>query len=246
VPEPPDKPPRHLTVVEEQLDGPPAKRSDAPKPAADDRLALLVQQLRELANTDIGIEQSVAIGRLVIEHLYGGELAAWRDRGPKAHSLRALARRAKLPISSSALYRSIALYELSEVLGGLEPWVRAGLGISHLRLVLGLDVDDQRGLLDRAVTHAWTVAELEREAAGARRRAPKRASRGGRPRTPRFMKCLQHLRKIAESPEDMFGDLDAVRDMDSAQRREIHETLAVVRARCDQLERRIAEELKSP
>jgi hypothetical protein len=241
VPLPPDKPPRHLTIVEVE-----AKGAGQPEPARADRLEILVERMQGLANKEIGIEESVAIGRLVIEHLYDGELAAWRDRGPKTHSLRALARRAELPISSSALYRSIALYELSEALDGLERWASAGLGISHLRLVLGLHPDDQRGLLDLAVTHAWTVAELEREAASARRRAPKRVSRGGRPRTPRFVKCVQRLLKIAE-PEDMFDDLDAVLEMDSAQRHELYQALATVRSRCDELERRIEDQLlKSP
>lgn len=229
-------PSRHLTIV--------GGLGDDPRELGDASGEAWVHRLVSLANKEVGVEQSVEIGKLVIEQLYAGDLTAWRDRGPKAHSLRTLARRTELPVSSSALYRSIALYELSERLGGLDPWISAGLGISHLRLVLGLQPDDQRRLLDLAVAKVWTVAELEREAVAARRCAPKRASRGGRPRTPRFLKSVHRLRRAAESPEEMFGDLDAVSEMNPAQLAEVREALAVVRARCADLEQRILANMK--
>lgn len=186
---------------------------------------------------DASVEQAVEVGRLVVERLYGGDLSAWRGRGPKAHSLRTLARRAELPVSSSALYRSIALYELSTRLGGIERWVAAGLGISHLRLVLGLSEPDQRLLLDGAVRKQWTVADLEREAVKVRKRTPAPTKRGGRPRLPRFVKSVNRLRKAAEAPDEMFGDLDAAQDMTPERLAEIRDVLATIRVRCDELDR---------
>jgi hypothetical protein len=188
---------------------------------------------------DVTLEQAVGIGRLVIERLYDGDLAAWRGRGPKQHSLRTLARSADISLSSSALYRSIALFELSERLGGVERWAAAGLGISHLRLVLGLAHDDQRRMLDLAASNAWTVAELEREVVAARQRNPRPERRGGRPRLPRFVKSIHRLRKAAEESDEMFGDLDAAADMAPAQLRELRQALATIRARCDELDRQL-------
>ncbi len=199
----------------------------------------LAGRLGELAK-DASVEHAVEIGRLVIEELYNGDLSTWRSRGPKAHSLRDLARRSELPISSSALYRSIALYELRERLGGIEPWSQAGLGISHLRLVLGLPADDQRRLLDRAVTESWTVAELERETVGVRAAQPVKKTRGGRPRLPRFVKSINKLRKCTQDRSEFFGDVDAVANMDAEEVDELRSQLAELHARVAELEAAIA------
>jgi hypothetical protein len=200
--------------------------------------------LEELAGSlarmgkDASVEQAVEMGRMVIERLYAGDLGAWRSRGPKAHSLRTLARRSDLPVSSSALYRSIALFELSTGLGGLERWTAAGLGISHLRLVLGLAKQEQRRLLDLAVERSWTVAELEREAVAVRERGPARSTRrGGRPRLPRFVKSVNRLRKAAEAPDELFGDLDAAAEMSPERVAEIRDMLSTIRVRCAELDR---------
>jgi hypothetical protein len=205
---------------------------DDGSPQIDD----LAERLSALGK-DVSVDQAVEIGRLVVDRLYDGDLSAWRGRGPKTHSLRTLSRRSDLPVSSSALYRSIALYELSTRLGGLERWANAGLGISHLRLVLGLPEPEQRRLLDAAITHSWTVAELEREAVSARKHSPSRSNRGGRPRLPRFVKSVNRLRKTAEAPDELFGDLDAAADMSAADLTEIRDMLSTIRVRCAELER---------
>ncbi|KIG17316.1 hypothetical protein DB30_03373 [Enhygromyxa salina] len=224
----------HLSIVEAPAPSPTRPRLSAgePPPRIDD----LAAQLSELGK-ELSVEQAVEIGRLVVERLYKGDLSSWRGRGPKTHSLRSLSRRSDLPVSSSALYRSIALYELSSRLGGLQRWAEAGLGISHLRLVLGLPELDQRRLLDAAIHETWTVADLEREAVAARKRSPARASRGGRPRLPRFVKSVNRLRKTAEAPDELFGDLDAAASMSEEDLTEIRDMLATIRVRCSELER---------
>ncbi|PRQ09430.1 hypothetical protein [Enhygromyxa salina] len=224
----------HLSVVEVPALSPPypGLSLDEAPPRIDD----LAEQLSALGR-DVSVDQAVEIGRLVVERLYDGDLSRWRGRGPKSHSLRTLSRRSDLPVSSSALYRSIALYELSSRLGGLQRWADAGLGISHLRLVLGLPELDQRRLLDAALHQAWTVAELEREAVAARKRSPRLVSRGGRPRLPRFVKSVNRLRKTAEAANEMFGDLDAAADMSEEDLTEIRDMLATIRVRCSELDR---------
>lgn len=230
---------RHLSLVElTSAPTPMHVEHESSEAIEHDPLDELADKLAALGK-DVSVEQAVEIGRLVIERLYDGDLSAWRGRGPKAHSLRTLARRAELSVSSSALYRSIALYELSERLGGIEGWAAAGLGVSHVRLVLGLDHDVQRRLLDLAVERAWTVAELEREAAAARQQVPKLQRRGGRPRLPRFLKSVHRLRKASEASDEMFGDLDAVAEMQLEQIIEIRDALATIRARCDELDRQL-------
>jgi hypothetical protein len=230
---------RHLSLVDlSTLPTPVRIELESIDAMETDPLEDLVESLAVLGK-DVSVEQAVEIGRLVIERLYDGDLSAWRGRGPKAHSLRTLARRAELSVSSSALYRSIALYELSERLGGIDRWAAAGLGVSHVRLVLGLDHENQRRLLDLAVEQSWTVAELEREAAAVRQQASKRESRGGRPRLPRFLKSVHRLRKASESHDEMFGDLDAACEMQPEQITEIRDVLATIRARCEELDRQL-------
>ncbi|MFO7565724.1 MAG: hypothetical protein R6X02_23985 [Enhygromyxa sp.] len=234
---------RHLSLVDPSSLPHPVRIGFEPsagsKPEGEElELEELGEELAALGK-DVNLEQAIEIGRLVIARLYDGDLAAWRRRGPKPHSLRSLARSADKSLSSSALYRSIALYELSERLGGVERWAEAGLGISHLRLVLGLGHEDQRRLLDLAATNAWTVAELEREAVATRQRSPRPGRRGGRPRLPRFVKSVNRLRKATEERDELFGDLDAAAEMASAQISEIRDVLATIRARCDELDRRL-------
>lgn len=207
----------------------------------EQRLAALAAEMRSLTR-DASVDLAIRLGRLVIERLYAGDLSTWRSRGAKAHSLRALARRPDLPISTSALYRSIALYELASRLGGVSSW--SELGVSHLRLVLGLPSEEQRRLLDQACASNWTVAELERETSAARARCLEQGrgrKRGGRPRLPRFVKSLHRLRKCTESSDDLFGDLDAVATMAPDELAELRATLELVRERFDQLERALAE-----
>jgi hypothetical protein len=207
----------------------------------EQRLAALAAEMRSLTR-DASVDLAIRLGRLVIDRLYGGDLSTWRSRGAKAHSLRALARRPDLPISTSALYRSIALFELASRLGGVASW--SELGVSHLRLVLGLPSDEQRRLLDQACACNWTVAELERETSAARSAALDQGRgrrRGGRPRLPRFVKSLHRLRKCTESSDELFGDLEAVATMAPDELAELRATLELVRTRFEQLERALAD-----
>jgi hypothetical protein len=223
-----------LSIVERSSSLPhgsfPSRETSPPESAPDleELAARLTQQ-----GKDASVEQALEIGKLVLDTLYAGDLVAWRSRAAKAHSLRALARRDDLSVSSSALYRAVALYELAQNLGGLARW--STLGISHLRLVLGLPMPEQRRLLDAAVRSAWTVAELEREAVATRKRGPEQLGRGGRPRLPRFLKSVNRLRKAAEGAE-LFADVDAAAQMSPERLAEIRDVLATIRVRCEALD----------
>jgi hypothetical protein len=221
----------HLSLVEPSSL---LSHGNFPKSQPPERVRLdeLVARLAEQGK-DASVDQALEIGRMVLDTLYGGDLLAWRSRAAKAHSLRALARRDDLSVSSSGLYRAVALYELAQNLGGLERW--STLGTSHLRLVLGLPIPEQRRLLDAAAGNAWTVAELEREAVAVRKRGPKQLGRGGRPRLPRFVKSINRLRKAAEGAE-LFADVEAAAEMTPERLAEIRDVLATIRVRCEALD----------
>jgi hypothetical protein len=103
---------------------------------------------------------AIAVGKLVVEEFYGGNLDQWRDRGVKNVSFRKLARHPDLPMSPSALCRSVAIYELCSRLCIKR---QGHLSTSHIRLVLPLPWAEQGEVLAQAEAHRWTVHRLREE-----------------------------------------------------------------------------------
>lgn len=106
---------------------------------------------------------SYAVGELVIRRFYGGDMSAWRDRGRKAWSIRALAQRLDElgTMSASTLYRCIAGYELLSRMGGVASVQH--VTATHVWAVLPVnDPDQQETLLRRADAAHWSVRELKR------------------------------------------------------------------------------------
>ncbi len=126
-----------------------------PRDSVIERTAL---RLRQLVCTTT-MELTLKVGAVIIEDLYGGSLKAWRKRGRKCHSLRALANQPDLPMSAASIYRSVAIYELVTRARGIETFSR--LGVGHFRAVLAVSTDEQLGYLRTAHEQAWTVSELE-------------------------------------------------------------------------------------
>lgn len=187
--------------------------------ATDDKeVACLVKELRELTR-EATIDLSLRVGRLLIERCCEGEIDKWRNRGKRLPMLRALARRRDLPMSASALYRSIAIYELSDRVGGLSRWKH--LGVSHLRAVLPLEQELQVQVLSLAESERWTVARVELETG---RRRSSRAT-GGRPRLPRCIKALRSLERQAKAPAPFLRDDDELACLDAATLRRLDETV---------------------
>ncbi|NJK31532.1 MAG: hypothetical protein HC927_03400 [Deltaproteobacteria bacterium] len=199
---------------------------------AEDRVDRAVLRLGALIG-GTSLTLALAIGRVVIEELYSGDLSRWRLRGPKDHSLRRLATDPRLTISASALYRAIGIYELKVRLPDHPLWEQ--LTICHLRAVLGLPEDEQTQLLERATNESWSIPMLE-QAAG-KTRAQHKSSRGGRPRKPRFARSIEFAEKALSDDEAAFGDLDALEEMSAEQRAELTQRLQFVRRRCAELAR---------
>jgi hypothetical protein len=136
---------------------------------------------------------AMSVGKLIIDRFYSGDLGSWRERGPKNVSFRKLAKHPDLPMSPSALYRSVAIYELSSRLG-FNKW--RYVSTSHFRVVLPLSSDLQSSLLLQAEEEAWTVDRLRTAIGDAKRDVPE--DRGGRRKTPRLRKTLRTIERCLD------------------------------------------------
>lgn len=177
------------------------------------------------------LEFAFEIGKTVIESLYDGQLGEWRNRGRKEVGLRELAAHPALCISASTLYRSLAIYELCTRLGRRS---LHNLGVSHLRAILGAPANDQAVLVARAEEEAWSVARLEREVAD---RSHASRSRGGRPRSPEYIKSIRRMGQLTD-PEALEG-LDEVDSLELDEAQELLLVVGKVRERISIIEREL-------
>jgi hypothetical protein len=175
------------------------------------------------------LEFALEIGRAVIETLYQGRLNEWRSRGRKEIGLRQLATHPNLSISASTLYRSIAIYELCERVGRCGPLRH--LGVSHLRAVLAAPEDKQTALIKRAEEEKWSVSRLESEVD----KEQARASRGGRPRSPEYVKSIRRMNQLV-APRALDG-LDEADRLSPAEARELLAMVSCLRERIALIER---------
>lgn len=194
-----------------------------------DAVVAELRQLTQVATLDLAL----AVGRVVIDRFYDGSTSAWRLRGRRCTSFRKLAARPDLPMSASALYRSVAIYELWERVGGVAVWKH--VGACHARAVLGLPSADQEVLLRRAERETMTVRQLEDVASTLREQ---RSDRRGRPRR----RPLQQAALVVRRSLDALADVLAQAELDKAPAEDLgslQDTLAQLRERCDQLDGRL-------
>lgn len=157
------------------------------------------------------IEQSVAIGRLIVEGIYGGDihqLHGRRDRN--CPSLRALAAHPRMPFSATALHHAIGVYRLVSRSPGI---LDTELTLTHLRAVLPFPDAVQDQLLSRAVADGWPARRLAQEARAVQ---PPRA-KGGRPRLPRVVKTLNQIDRLARL-DIAWADLEALDQLPAGER----------------------------
>jgi hypothetical protein len=198
----------------------------------DERIGKTIVELRKLTR-GASLQFALGVGRVVVDTLYEGDVTAWRSRARKNHALRVLAARTDLPLSASALYRALAIYELSHKQAGGQGWQH--LGVSHLRVVLGLAEDVQTELLGRAEAEKWTVARLEAEAVTLRSGL---RPAGGRKPVPRYLKSIRRIFELT-SPEALEG-LESTQ-LAASEVAELTEKLEGARRRLDQLQRRLTQ-----
>jgi hypothetical protein len=112
------------------------------------------------------------LGEFVIKNLFGGDPCLWDREGARRASYRALAARADLPLSASALCRAVGVYVLVSQLGGRERWQH--LTASHFQEVLPIAPEKRTALLLDAEKGRWSVTRLRAEAHRSKRSLPPR------------------------------------------------------------------------
>jgi hypothetical protein len=145
---------------------------------------------------------AMAVGKLIVDTIYSGDLDSWRDRGHKCASFRKLARHPDLPMSPSALYRSVAIYELTRRLGAA-PW--KNISTSHLRLVLPLPRDRQLELIQHAEANRWSVQRLREEIFTHALHSTNAKARGGRKAQSPLRRTILTLQKYVDSSNCLIG-----------------------------------------
>jgi hypothetical protein len=210
----------------------PAKRTLTPACVAvvsnDDAMRHIVLRLNALCRMTT-LQFTLAIGELVVNHLYGGDASQLRSRDRKHHvALRRVAAHPDLAMTASALYRSVAIFEVCDRIG-VKNW--SHVSTTHLRLVLPLPPEQQETLLRSTEVHRWSARELEQRVGALADSLPAH-DRGGRKRRSPLRIMIEGLRveiehvqgvlngdenSIADSsPDSARAAMDSLRDMTDA------------------------------
>ncbi len=194
----------------------------------------VVVQLNAICKTAT-FDFAMSVGHLIISSFYSDDLNAWRSRGAKNTSFRKLARHPNLPMSPTALYRSVAMYELCGRLG-ITQWKH--VSTSHIRLVLPLANDDQARLLQSVEVNAWPVRRLQEEIGKLTPRHTITTSRPPPRADSRLKETIRSLEHCIDASNEFVGAEDITADPAQAARI-VGELIPRLRQACTRLEDRI-------
>ncbi len=200
----------------------------------DDRVELVVRELRTIAPFGGGIEPYLQTGRLIVNNFYHGDLARWRLRGRKEASFRRLARHPDLPMSAGTLYRTVAIYELCQR-AGVSEWKH--LTVSHLRAVLSVPHPEQLGYLKLAEAEKWTTIRLETELSHARIGA---AHSRGRPRRPLIVKTLRAVLRYVDRNGSLLGAGEDLASLPDKLVPDLAGAIAAITSACDEVKEKLS------
>ncbi|MCA9641110.1 MAG: hypothetical protein H6718_11680 [Polyangiaceae bacterium] len=192
---------------------------------AIDELVQEIGGLEDLAS----LEDSVRLGKLVVDRLYGGEIAEWRRRDGANVSFRTLTGRKDLKLSAVTLYRAVGLYELTVRLGELTQW--PDLGAAHFRAVMGMSQDEQRRLLEAAQAQHWSVRRMEAECS---RMRPGR--RRGRRRLPGFVKVVRQMDRVASG---QLAETKGVEELESVEVQALYDVVVRLKQQLENVEAKL-------
>jgi hypothetical protein len=194
----------------------------------------IVSELNDVLRSGM-MDLHLRMGRAIVFGLYEGDLRIWRSHGSKETSFKKLAARTErdLHVSATSLYRSVALFEMTDRLG-ISTWKR--LGVSHLRTVLGLRDPDQRRLLTAAEESHWTVERLESEVS--KLRVPEERRRGRHP-LPILVKTVRRVAKAVSQSKQAFASGEALEKLSDDDLVELHGVTQHVMEQLDLLKRRL-------
>jgi hypothetical protein len=121
-------------------------------------LASVVSALRQVHGHSL--QAALEAGEIIFRFVFRGDEQRLRARGRKCSSFRKLSAHPELKMSSSSLWRAVAIYELSLRFPEIVEYVHTGVG--HVSVVLGLPAADQFRLLRQTETGRWTRRRLQR------------------------------------------------------------------------------------
>jgi len=194
-----------------------------------ERIDHLASQIRALGSGN-STQDVLRLGEIVYRALYDGTRGL--QQKDRHASLRRIAAHPDVPFKVTTIWRAVSVYEMSLRLPHLLQ--AQGLGVSHLRAVIGLDPAHQELLLTLAARERWTKRRLEHEAA--RHRSTDR--RKGRRPLPQLVAWSRELDRLLERSNDLSAA--ELRDQESA-RAEVTKVLERFAVRAGQL----ADQLKS-
>lgn len=152
-----------------------------------------------------GLQMVEAIGELLLDRLFDGDLEAFHTRGSRHQSLRALAQRSDLQLSYSQIWNCLA------VLGQLRVLPRElgrALSMHHHKALLPVkDPDIKRSLAEKAVREELSYRALREEVKRACTATD--APKSGRPALPTWFKGLKRVRDaLQEASSAKVGPKD--------------------------------------
>jgi hypothetical protein len=178
------------------------------------------------------IELALAVGQMVLDRLYAGDLKAWRERASKDGSLIRLAAEIKKlgnkGFSPSTLSNAVGTLDLDRRVGVAG---RPQLTASHVRAVIGLPEDKQEALLGNAEAKDWSVEKLKNEAAKIRSKTKK--SKGGRTPQPAALKTIRGWQRDLDD-EGALAEFEKLAELDADAQNAVKETLQALMARCQE------------
>lgn len=133
--------------------------------ADDGQTNQAVAALRSVAGGS-SLQAALEAGEIIFLHVFNGDPSRLRARGKKCSSFRKLAAHPGLSMSTSSLWRAVAIYELSLRFAELPHYIHVGVG--HISVVLGLPPVEQFRLLRRAESERWTRRKLQKVVAEVR------------------------------------------------------------------------------
>jgi hypothetical protein len=185
----------------------------------------VVVGLRQLCRS-AAVDLSFQIGKLIIDLLFDGSVERWKSEGTRQVHYRELAKHPDLPLSASALCRSVGIYALCHDLGGHQQWQHIGTG--HVQELLTLELPDQARLLEAAEQERWTVMRLRTEVAKLKPQGE------GRRRPQRFARTLKDVKSyLVRQHEALRGGEPETLSEETAL--DLRETIAKLQALCELL-----------
>lgn len=175
----------------------------------DAELDQLVGQIRDLKR-DATFMFVMAVGHLIVERFYAGDLKAWRAIGAKDASFRKLAARLKaedgLRLDHSSLSRAVGVYELVSTVQAVA--TSQHLRVGHYVAVLGLPQKSAERLLTKADAERWPVPRIRQEAAKHR----KSDGRGRKPSLP-FVKGIHRFQTLLDRKDELLAGVERIEEV---------------------------------